>query len=70
MCVPSLEAWICLLLKCTKLEVTHFQRQRRKRSSVSVSRVVATEVEDLARGTQLVVRLNYSQKLLEVVVLM
>ena len=70
LCVPSLEAWICLWLKCTKLEVTRFQRLRRKRSSVTVSRVVTTEVEDLALGTQLVLRLNYSQKLLEVVVLM
>ena len=44
----------------TKLEVRHLLRQRRKRSSVSASRKVATEVEDFALGIQWVVRLNWS----------
>ena len=64
LCVPSLEAWKCLWLKCTKLEVTRLQRQRRKRFSVSVSRGLATEVEDLALGTELVLRLNCTIKVI------
>ena len=49
---------MCLLLKCTKLEVTRRQRQRRKPCAMSVNKEVVAEVELLALGSQLVLQWN------------